>query len=206
MAVYNLGDRVPELPANGEYWIAPNAAVIGSVLLKQNASVWFGATIRGDNHLITVGENSNIQEGSVLHTDPGLPLTIGDNVTVGHLVMLHGCTIGDNSLIGIGSIILNNAKIGKNCLIGANTMITEGKEIPDNSLVMGSPGKVVRELSPEHVALLAKSAQSYVERWRVFATGLLVSVVLIVGALTFFPALSLGPIVEHFLAGAGKVY
>lgn len=172
MAVYNLGDRIPDLPKSGEYWIAPNAAVMGSVLLKRNASVWFGATIRGDNDLITVGENSNVQDGSVLHTDPGKALTIGDNVTIGHLVMLHGCTIGDNSLIGIGSVILNDVKIGKNCLIGAKSLIPEGKEIPDNSLVMGAPGKVVRELSPEHIALLQKSAQSYVERWRVFATGL----------------------------------
>ena len=169
MSVYNLGDVAPELPGEDEYWIAPNAAVIGRVILKRNASVWWGATLRGDNDPITIGEGSNIQDGSVLHTDTGSPLTIGANVTVGHLVMLHGCTIGDNSLVGIGSIILNGAKIGKNCLIGANCLITEGKEIPDNSLVMGSPGKVVRELSPEHVALLAYSAQSYVERWRTFA-------------------------------------
>jgi carbonic anhydrase/acetyltransferase-like protein (isoleucine patch superfamily) len=172
MAVYNLGDRVPELPADDEYWIAPSASVIGSVILKQNASVWFGATIRGDNDIITIGENSNIQEGSTLHTDPGIALTIGANVTVGHMVMLHGCTIGDGSLIGIGSIILNGAKIGKNCLIGANSLITEGKEIPDNSLVMGAPGKVVRELGPDHITMLKLSAQSYVNKWRVFASGL----------------------------------
>jgi carbonic anhydrase/acetyltransferase-like protein (isoleucine patch superfamily) len=168
MAVYNLGDRVPELPADGEYWIAPNASVIGSVILKRNASVWFGATIRGDNDIITIGENSNIQEGSTLHTDPGIALTIGANVTVGHMVMLHGCTIGDGSLIGIGSIILNGAKIGKNCLIGANCLITEGKEIPDNSLVMGAPGKVVREISPEQAANLVGAAERYVENWKRF--------------------------------------
>ncbi|HEX6866014.1 MAG TPA: gamma carbonic anhydrase family protein, partial [Caulobacteraceae bacterium] len=140
MTVYSLGGVAPQLPPEDAYWIAPTAAVMGNVILKTNASVWWGATIRGDNDPITIGENSNIQDGSVLHTDTGVPLTIGANVTVGHLVMLHGCTIGDNSLIGIGSIILNGAKIGKNCLIGANVLITEGKEIPDNSLVMGAPG------------------------------------------------------------------
>ena len=147
MSVYNLGDVAPELPGPDEYWIAPNAAVMGNVILKKNASVWFGATIRGDNDPIIIGENSNVQDGSVLHTDSGSPLTIGANVTVGHMVMLHGCSIGDNSLVGIGSIILNGAKIGKNCLIGANVLITEGKEIPDNSLVMGAPGKVGEDIN-----------------------------------------------------------
>ena len=144
MAVYNLGNVTPELPNDDEYWIAPNAAVIGRVILKKNASVWFSATLRGDNEPVTVGENSNVQDGSVCHTDHGSPLVIGANVTVGHMVMLHGCAIGDNSLVGIGSIVLNGARIGKNCLIGANCLITEGKEIPDNSLVMVAPGKVVR--------------------------------------------------------------
>lgn len=166
MAVYNLGDIVPELPNDGEYWIAPNAAVIGRVILKKNASVWWGATLRGDNDPIIIGENSNVQDGSVLHTDTGSPLTLGSNVTVGHLVMLHGCTIGDNSLVGIGSIILNGAKIGKNCLIGANCLITEGKEIPDNSLVMGAPGKVVRELSEMQAQVMAAGAQHYVANWK----------------------------------------
>ena len=166
MAVYNLGDVTPELPNDDEYWIAPTAAVMGRVILQKNASIWFGATVRGDNEPIVVGENSNIQDGSVLHSDPGSPLTIGANVTVGHLVMLHGCTIGENSLIGIGSIILNGAKIGKNCLIGANCLITEGKEIPDNSLVMGAPGKVVREVSPEQAAVLTASADHYVQNWK----------------------------------------
>src|ERR1700742_1003041 len=127
--VYNLGDTSPTLPAEGEYWIAPNATVLGNVILKQNASIWFNAVLRGDNDPIVVGENSNVQDGSVLHTDLGAPLTIGKDVTIGHMVMLHGCTIGDNTLIGIGSIILNHAKIGRNCLIGANSLITEGKEI-----------------------------------------------------------------------------
>src|SRR5277367_5149521 len=149
MTAYRLGDREPTLPSEGEYWIAPNAVVAGHVILKRNASVWFGAVLRGDNEPITVGENSNVQDGSVLHTDLGSPLTIGANVTVGHMVMLHGCTIGDNSLIGIGSIILNGARIGKNCLIGAGALIPEGRDIPDNSMVLGSPGRVVREISPE---------------------------------------------------------
>lgn len=166
MAVYNLGDVAPELPAEDEYWIAPSAAVMGRVILKKNASVWFGATIRGDNDPIIIGENSNVQDGSVLHTDMGVPLTIGSNVTVGHMVMLHGCTIGDGSLIGIGSIVLNGARIGKNCLIGANCLITEGKEIPDNSLVMGAPGKVVREISPDQARVLAGGAMHYVENWK----------------------------------------
>jgi carbonic anhydrase/acetyltransferase-like protein (isoleucine patch superfamily) len=168
MNVYNLGAVGPTLPADDEYWIAPNAAVIGNVLLKKNASIWFGATLRGDKEPITVGENSNIQDGSVLHTDPGYPLLIGSNVTVGHMVMLHGCTIGDNSLIGIGSVILNGAKIGKNCLIGANVLITEGKAIPDNALVMGSPGKVMRELTEDQAQGLVDLAGRYVENARRF--------------------------------------
>ncbi|TAL33888.1 MAG: gamma carbonic anhydrase family protein [Phenylobacterium sp.] len=166
MAVYNLGNVTPELPNDDEYWIAPTAAVMGRVILKKNASVWWGATLRGDNDPIIVGEGSNIQDGSVCHTDTGSPLTIGANVTVGHMVMLHGCTIGDNTLVGIGSVILNGAVIGKNCLIGANCLITEGKEIPDNSLVMGAPGKVVRELSPEQAARMAMGSAHYVENWK----------------------------------------
>ena len=166
MAVYNLGNVTPELPNDDEYWIAPTAAVMGNVVLKKNASVWWGATLRGDNDPITVGEGSNIQDGSVCHTDTGSPLIIGDNVTVGHMVMLHGCVIGDGTLVGIGSVILNGAKIGKNCLIGANCLITEGKEIPDNSLVMGAPGKVVRELSPEQAARVAIGSAHYVENWK----------------------------------------
>lgn len=166
MAVYNLGNVTPELPNDDEYWIAPTAAVMGRVILKKNASVWWGATLRGDNDPIIVGEGSNIQDGSVCHTDTGSPLTICANVTVGHMVMLHGCTIGDNTLVGIGSVILNGAVIGKNCLIGANCLITEGKEIPDNSLVMGAPGKVVRELSPEQAARMAMGSAHYVENWK----------------------------------------
>ena len=166
MSVYNLGSVTPLLPNDDEYWIAPNAAVMGRVILHKNASVWFGATLRGDNDPITIGEGSNVQDGSVLHTDTGSPLTIGKNVTVGHMVMLHGCTIGDNTLVGIGSIVLNGAKIGKNCLIGANCLITEGKEVPDNSLVMGAPGKVVREISDQQAMMLAAGSQHYVENWK----------------------------------------
>jgi len=164
--IFQLGDR--RVRAEGDYFVADNAVVVGNVLLKRNASIWFNAVVRGDNDLITIGENSNVQDGSVLHSDPGSPLTIGANVTVGHKVMLHGCTIGDGSLIGINSVILNGAKIGRGCLIGANALITEGKEIPEGSLVMGAPGKVVRQLSPEQMAGLLGSAMHYVENFRRF--------------------------------------
>ena len=166
MNKYTLGDKTPKTPAEGEYWIAPSAVVIGDVILAKNASIWFGAVVRGDNDPITIGENTNIQDGSVLHSDPGVPLTIGRDVTVGHMAMVHSCTIGDNSLIGIGAVILSRARIGKNCLIGARALIPEGKEIPDNSLVVGAPGRVVRELSPEEIAGLSASAAHYVENWR----------------------------------------
>jgi carbonic anhydrase/acetyltransferase-like protein (isoleucine patch superfamily) len=172
MTVYSLGGKAPSLPSEGDYWIAPNAAVMGNVVLKKNTSIWFNVTVRGDNDPIEIGENTNIQDGSVLHTDVGKPLIIGKNVTVGHMVMLHGCTIGDNSLIGIGSIILNGAKIGRNCLIGANSLITEGKEIPDNSMVMGAPGKVVREVSEGQIQMLTGSALHYVENWKRYQKGL----------------------------------
>ncbi len=169
MSTYVLGEARPDLPPAGEYWIAPSATVVGRVRLLKDASVWFGATLRGDNEWITVGEGSNIQDGSVLHTDPGAPLTIGKGVTVGHMVMLHGCEIGDGSLIGIGSIILNRTKIGRNCLIGANTLIAEGKDIPDNSVVMGAPGKVVRQVDEAARAMLKYSAEHYVENWKRYA-------------------------------------
>lgn len=164
MPIYHLGDKAPRL-ADG-VWIAPNATVIGDVRLAANVSIWWNAVLRGDNDPIAIGENSNIQDGSVLHTDEGVPLTVGRDVTVGHLVMLHGCSVGDGSLIGIKSVILNGAVIGKQCLIGANTLIPEGKAIPDRSLVMGSPGKVVRELSDEQVARIAHSAMHYVHNAR----------------------------------------
>ena len=147
-------------------WVAPDANLIGRVVLEAAASVWFGCTLRGDNEEIRVGAGSNVQENCVLHTDMGYPLVIGADCTIGHKAMLHGCAIGDNSLVGIGAVILNGAKIGKNCLIGANALITEGKVIPDNSLVMGQPGKVVRELDEGQVEALRISAQHYVQNWR----------------------------------------
>lgn len=170
--LFQLDDR--RVRAEGAYFVADNAQVMGSVLLKNNASVWFNAVLRGDNDLITVGENSNVQDGAVLHTDPGCPLTIGANVTVGHKVMLHGCSIGDNTLIGINAVILNRAQIGANCIVGANSLITEGKVIPDNSMVMGSPGKVVRQLTEQEVAGLRLSAAGYVANGKRFAAGLAV--------------------------------
>lgn len=172
MPVYAIGDAKPILPAEGDYWIAPNAEVMGNVKLEKNASVWFGAVLRGDNELITIGENSNVQDGSVLHTDPGSPLVIERDVTIGHMVMLHGCTIGEGSLIGIGSIVLNNTKIGKGCLIGANSLIAEGKDIPDYSMVLGSPGKIVRTLDKETAEALRLSADHYVQNWKRYAAGL----------------------------------
>ncbi len=172
MNAYKLGAVTPTVPEDNEYWIAPGAIVVGNVILKKNSSIWFGAVLRGDNETITVGMNSNVQDQSVLHTDVGKPLVIGDNVTIGHRVMLHGCTIGDGSLIGIGAIVLNGAKIGKNCLIGAGALITEGKEIPDNSVVMGAPGKVIRELTPEQAAVIAAGVQFYVQNWKRFKTGM----------------------------------
>lgn len=170
MAVYELGGVRPVM--EGEHWIADSASVIGNVIMKRHSSIWFNATVRGDNDPITIGENTNVQDGSVLHTDVGIPLTIGANCTIGHMVMLHGCQIGDNTLIGIGSIILNGARIGKNCLIGANSLITEGKEIPDGSMVMGAPGKVVRELTDQQKQMITGSAHHYVENWKRYAGGL----------------------------------
>jgi len=159
--IYALGDNAPLLDGN-DHFIAPNAAVIGKVRLAAGASVWFGAVVRGDNDWITIGRDSNIQDGAILHTDSGIPLDVGERVTVGHRVMLHGCTIGDESLIGIGSTILNHAKIGRQCLVGAHALITEGKEFPDGVLIVGSPARIKRELTDEERQLLARSAASYV--------------------------------------------
>ena len=166
MSLYSLSGDAPQLAPNDDCWVAPNACLIGKVVLHPGASVWFGAALRGDNEPLVIGENSNIQDNSVLHSDMGSPLVIGRNVTVGHMVMLHGCTIGDDSLIGIGAIVLNGAQIGRNCLIGAGALIPEGKVIPDNSLVMGAPGKVVREISEQQAQMLTASALHYVENWR----------------------------------------
>jgi len=153
----------------GENWVAPNSFIIGDVTLEKNTSIWFNATLRGDVENIYVGTGTNIQDGSVLHTDPGYPLKIGKDVTIGHLAMLHGCTIADNSLIGIGAVILNGAKIGKNCIIGANTLITENKEIPDNTLVIGSPGKIVRKVTNEEAKLITENAIHYQKNWKKYS-------------------------------------
>jgi carbonic anhydrase/acetyltransferase-like protein (isoleucine patch superfamily) len=162
---YALGDDSPTT-AGDAYWIAPTAVVIGKVKLGKNASVWWGSVLRGDNDPITIGEGSNIQDGCVLHVDPGFPLIVGKHVTVGHMAMLHGCVIGDNSLIGIGAVILNGARIGANCLIGAKALIPEGKEIPDNSLVMGAPGQIKRQVSDEHIERMRYAADHYVGNWQ----------------------------------------
>jgi carbonic anhydrase/acetyltransferase-like protein (isoleucine patch superfamily) len=166
MAIYQLGEHAPEIDASA--YVADSANLIGKVTVEANASVWFGVTIRGDNERITVGENSNVQEGTVMHTDLGFPLTLGKNVTVGHQAMLHGCTIGDGSLVGIQAVVLNGARIGKGCLVGAGALVTEGKEFPDNSLILGSPAKVVRTLTEEDLQRLAGNAANYVARGQLF--------------------------------------
>lgn len=162
---YALGDTRVQTDGDN-YWIAPNAAVIGNVILKKNASVWWNCVLRGDNDPITLGENTQVQDGTVIHADPGFPCTLGYNVSIGHSVMLHGCTVADETLIGIGCVILNGAKIGKNCVIGANAFIPEGKEIPDNSLVFGSPGKVVKEVEEKHITMIKRIPGNYVRRWK----------------------------------------
>ena len=167
MAIYQLGEDAPEIDPSA--YIADSATLIGKVTVEADASVWSGVTIRGDNERITIGTGSNVQEGTVMHTDMGFPLVLGKNVTVGHQAMLHGCTVGDNSLIGIGAVVLNGAVIGRNCLIGARALITEGKVIPDNSLVMGAPGKVVRDLTPDQIAHLAFRAVRRLDAERVIA-------------------------------------
>jgi carbonic anhydrase/acetyltransferase-like protein (isoleucine patch superfamily) len=170
MAIYQLDSAVPDLHPSA--WVADSAQVIGNVTLAENASVWFGVVARGDTDTLTIGRGSNVQDNSVLHADPGVPLTIGENVTVGHQVMLHGCTIGDGSLIGIGAIILNHARIGKNCIVGAGALVTEGKEFPDGTMIFGSPAKGVRQLSDEQIAGLQTTAAHYVENARRYKTGL----------------------------------
>ena len=160
MAIYQLGDELPLIGAGA--WVADSASVIGRVALGAGASVWFGAVLRGDNEWITVGARSNVQEGAVLHTDLGFPLTLGEDVTVGHQVMLHGCHVGDGSLIGIQAVVLNGARIGRHCLVGAGSVVTEGKSFPDGSLILGSPAKVVRQLSEEQIQRMALGAAHYV--------------------------------------------
>jgi carbonic anhydrase/acetyltransferase-like protein (isoleucine patch superfamily) len=172
MALYELDGARVEKPANGRCWVADNATLIGRVVLHEDASVWFGSVLRGDNEPIVIGARSNVQDGCVFHTDPGFPLTIEADCTIGHMVMLHGCTIGTGSLIGIGSIVLNGAKIGANCLIGAHALIPEGKEIPAGSVVMGSPGKIVRQVTEQDKERLRGAMQSYVKRWPLYAAKL----------------------------------
>ena len=166
MTIYKLGETAPTI--HESVFVADTAAIIGKVVLEENASVWFGATIRGDNETITVGTGSNVQEGAVLHTDPGFPLTIAENVTIGHQAMLHGCTIGEGSLIGIQAVVLNGAVIGRNCLVGAGAVVTEGKVFPDNSLILGAPAKAVRELTEADIAGLKRNADVYAERREYF--------------------------------------
>ena len=167
MTIYQLGNK--KIQRHVETWIANNAIVIGDITLKENSSVWFGAVLRGDIENIEVGDGSNIQDNCVLHTDAGFPLTIGKGVTVGHLAMLHGCSIGDDSLVGIGATILNGSKIGKNCIIGANSLIAENKNIPDRSLVVGSPGKVIREVSEEEKKAVFENTKHYQDNWKKYS-------------------------------------
>jgi len=172
MPIYALDGETPDLPDEGHYFVADTAVVIGRVRLKRDASVWFGSTLRGDNEWIEVGERSNVQENCTFHTDMGYPLTIGPACTIGHNVVLHGCTIGDNSLIGMGAIVLNGARIGRNCLVGAGALVTEGKLFPDNSLIVGSPARALRTLDEDAVKRLAGASDWYVKRWRQYAKGL----------------------------------
>jgi len=170
MAVYQLDDLTPTI--DNSAWVADNAQVMGQVAMGPHSSVWFSSVVRADTAKITIGEGTNIQDGSVLHVDNNMPLTIGNHVTVGHMVQLHGCTIGDESLIGIGAIVLNGAKIGKNCLVGAGSLVTEGKEFPDGSMIMGTPAKVVRELTPEQIEGLRRSAKHYMQNAARYKAGL----------------------------------
>ena len=172
MPVYELDGVAPQFPENNFYWVAPTAVLLGKVILKNDANIWFGAVLRGDNEAITIGQGANVQENCVLHTDMGFPLVVGAGCTVGHKAMLHGCTIGENSLIGMGATVLNGAVIGNNCIIGAGALISEGKNIPDNSLVVGMPGKVIRQLDEAAVAMLKASSAHYVANAKRFAAGL----------------------------------
>ncbi|HEY6992163.1 MAG TPA: gamma carbonic anhydrase family protein [Xanthobacteraceae bacterium] len=172
MAIFELDGEAPDLPADGRYWIAHSAAVIGRVRLKSDASVWFGSVLRGDNEWIELGARSQVQDNATLHTDPGFPVTIGEDCVVGHNVVLHGCVIGGNSLIGMGAIVLNGARIGRNCLIGAGALVTEGKEFPDHSLIVGAPARTVRTLDHAAAQAIRHGADIYVRRWRQYAKGL----------------------------------
>jgi len=172
MPIYELDGRAPEFPGEGQYWVADSATLIGRVRLKQQASVWFGAVLRGDNEWIELGERSQIQDNATLHTDPGFPLTIGRNCVIGHNVILHGCIVGNESLIGMGAIVLNGAKIGNNSLVGAGSVVPEGKTFPDNSLIVGSPARVVRTVEDKLTEMIRAGADIYVNRWKRYAKGL----------------------------------
>src|ERR1022692_3380031 len=172
MAIYQLDGQAPELPADGNYFIADTAAVMGKVRLLNCASVWFGAVLRGDNEWIEIGENSNVQDNSTCHTDPGFPLTIGNGCTVGHGVILHGCTLEDGALVGMGSIVMNGARIGRGSIVGAGSVITEGKQFPENSLIIGSPARVIRTLEPDQIEKAGRPAQDYQENGPRYKKGL----------------------------------
>jgi carbonic anhydrase/acetyltransferase-like protein (isoleucine patch superfamily) len=172
MAIFSLDGEAPDLPDAGRYWIADSAIVIGRVRLKSDASVWFGAVLRGDDEWIELGERSQIQDNCTLHTDPGFPVTIGDNCVIGHNVVLHGCAIASNTLIGMGAVVLNGASIGRNCLVGAGALITEGKAFPDNSLILGSPARALRTVDAKAAEMILHDADDYVRRWRQYAGGL----------------------------------
>ena len=172
MAIFELDGVAPELPGSGRYWIAESAIVIGRVRLKADASVWFGAVLRGDQEWIELGERSQIQDNCTLHTDPGFPIVIADNCVIGHNVVLHGCMIGSHCLVGMGAIMLNGARLGRNCLVGAGALVTEGKEFPDNTLIVGSPARAVRALDDKAVEEIADGADIYVRRWQRYAKGL----------------------------------
>jgi carbonic anhydrase/acetyltransferase-like protein (isoleucine patch superfamily) len=172
MAIYELDGEKPEFPADGLFWVADTAAVIGKVKLHTNVSIWYGSVLRGDNELIEINTRSQIQDNATLHTDPGFPLTIGRDCVIGHNVVLHGCTIGDGSLIGMGAIVLNGVKIGANCLVGAGALLTEGKTFADNSMILGAPAKAVRATDDQMRAMIARAADVYVKRWKRYAAGL----------------------------------
>jgi carbonic anhydrase/acetyltransferase-like protein (isoleucine patch superfamily) len=172
MPIYELDGQAPEFPADGHYWIAETAVLIGRVRLRSHASIWFGAVLRGDNEWIEIGERSQIQDNAALHTDPGFPMVIGANCVIGHNVMLHGCMVGENSLIGMSATLLNGSKIGKNSLVGAGALVTEGKSFPDNSLIVGSPACAIRALDDKATAMIARGADIYVKRWQQYAKGL----------------------------------
>jgi carbonic anhydrase/acetyltransferase-like protein (isoleucine patch superfamily) len=172
MPIYELDGQAPEFPGEGNYWVADTATLIGRVRLKKDVSIWFGAVLRGDNEWIELGERSQIQDNATLHTDPGFPLTIGSNCVIGHNVILHGCTVGDRSLIGMGAIVLNGAEVGQNCLVGAGAMVTEGKKFPDNSLIVGAPARAIRAVDDKAAEMIRAGADIYVRRWQRYAKGL----------------------------------